>query len=137
MEFEHVDNTKGEGQAELLSHFQGEAKIQPFTSPFPDGPAVFAVHFQPGGRTRPHTHRLGQVLHVTSGKGIIGSGEGRRVVGPGDVVVVMPEEWHWHGGTPDSPMTHLTIQFPGPDSVNWDVEERDWASDYTPSTGTA
>jgi quercetin dioxygenase-like cupin family protein len=43
----------------------------------------------------------------------------------------MPEEWHWHGATPDSPMTHVTVQLTGPDSVNWDVEERDWARDYT------
>jgi hypothetical protein len=31
-------------------------------------------------------------------------------------------------------MTHFTVQFSGPDSVNWDVEERDWASDYTTNT---
>jgi quercetin dioxygenase-like cupin family protein len=130
MEFEHIDDSRGEAPAELLSHFQGEARLQPFPSPFPDGPAVFAVHFRPGGRTMPHTHRFGQVLQVTSGKGIIGSEDGRRVVGPGDVVAVMPDEWHWHGATPDSPMTHFTVQMSGPDSVNWDVDERDWARDY-------
>jgi quercetin dioxygenase-like cupin family protein len=131
VEFQHVDNTEGEAPAELMAHFQGEARLQPFPSPFPDGPAVFAVHFQPGGRTKPHTHRFGQILHVTAGKGIIGSGDGRRVVGPGDVVVVMPDEWHWHGASPDSPMTHVTVQLTGPDSVDWDVEEGDWARGYT------
>jgi quercetin dioxygenase-like cupin family protein len=130
MELDHVDNTKGELPKELLDHFQGEAKMQPFVSPFPEGPAVFAVHFQAGGRTKPHTHRFGQVLHITSGQGIVGTMTGRHVVEPGDIVTVMPNEWHWHGGTPTSPMTHVTVQMTGPDSIDWDVDERDWASDY-------
>ncbi len=41
-----------------------------------------------------------------------------------------PDEWHWHGGLPHSAMAHLTVQYVGAD-VAWDVEERDWAHDYT------
>ena len=130
MEFQQVDNTQGEPPAELAEHFQGRARLQPFHSPFPDGPAVFAVHFEPGGRTKPHVHRSGQVLHITAGQGLIGTADGRREVGPGDIVTVMPDEWHWHGATPDSPMTHVTVQMSGPGSVDWDVDERDWASGY-------
>lgn len=131
MHFDHVDDTTGEPPGELSEHFQGEARIQRFPSPFPaDGPAVFAVHFRPGGRTKPHTHRNGQVLHVTSGRGIVANRSDRRVVGRGDVVVVMPDEWHWHGGGPDSAMTHVTVQMAGPDSVDWDVDEGDWADGY-------
>ncbi|MDP8937702.1 MAG: cupin domain-containing protein [Actinomycetota bacterium] len=131
MHFDHVDDTQGDPPEELADHFQGDARIQRFPSPFPDGgPAVFAVHFRAGGRTKPHVHRNGQMLHVTAGRGIIGTPDGRRVVEPGDVVVVMPDEWHWHGGAPDSPMTHVTVQMAGPDSIDWDVEERDWAEGY-------
>jgi quercetin dioxygenase-like cupin family protein len=130
MDFHHVDDTQGEPPAEHLTHFQGEARLQPFTSPFPDGPVIFAVHFRPGGRTKPHTHRSGQVLHVTSGRGIVADVSGRHVVEPGDVVVVMPDEWHWHGATPTTPMTHVTVQMTGPGSIDWDVDERDWASGY-------
>lgn len=130
MEFDHVDSTKGEPLEELSRHFQGDAKIQRFPSPFGNGTAVFAVHFEAGGRTKPHVHAAGQVLHITAGTGIIGGVEGRRVVEAGDVVVVMPDEWHWHGGTPTTPMTHVTVQMSGPDSTDWDVDERDWASDY-------
>ena len=36
-----------------------------------DRPAVSAVHFDAGGRTRPHVHRSGQVLQVTAGEGIV------------------------------------------------------------------
>lgn len=130
MEFQHIDSREGEAPEELDRHFQGEARLQRLSSPFPDGPAVFAVHFRPGGRTRPHLHRQGQVLHITSGRGIVADARGRRQVGPGDVVTVAPDEWHWHGGAPDSAMTHLTVQMTGPGSVDWDVEERDWAEGY-------
>lgn len=130
MHFDHVDATTGEPPAEHPVHFQGNATIQPFVTPLPDGPAVFAVHFQPGGRTRPHTHRHGQLLHVVAGEGLVGDRSGRRVVGPGDVVTVMAGEWHWHGATPSSAMTHMTVQTTGPDSVDWDVDEGDWAGGY-------
>jgi quercetin dioxygenase-like cupin family protein len=130
MDFHRVDDTKGEAPAELMAHFQGEARLQPFTSPFADGPVIFAVHFQPGARTRPHTHAAGQILHVTRGQGIIATADERRIVGPGDIAVVMPGEWHWHGATPTTPMTHVTTQMTGEGSVDWDVEERDWATGY-------
>ena len=129
--FDHVDDTQGEPPEELAEHFQGEPRIQRFPNPFPaDGPAVFAVHFGAGGRTKPHVHRNGQVLHVSGGRGIIGTRAGRRTVEAGDVVIVMPDEWHWHGASPDSPMTHVTVQVAGPDSIDWDVDEGDWANDY-------
>jgi quercetin dioxygenase-like cupin family protein len=46
------------------------------------------------------------------------------------VVTVAPDEWHWHGGTPDSPLTHLTVQVPEPGYIDWEVDEGDWAVDY-------
>lgn len=130
MDVHHIDPTQGEPPVEVAEHFQGQARLQPFPSPFRDGPAVFAVHFDAGGRTRPHTHAAGQVLHVTLGEGTVADREGRRRVRPGDVVVVQPGEWHWHGGTPESAMTHLTVQMTGPDSIDWDVDEGDWAAGW-------
>jgi quercetin dioxygenase-like cupin family protein len=130
MDFHHVDDSRGAFPPELKPHFQGEMRLQPFTSPFANGPSIFAVHFLPGGRTRPHTHAAGQILHVTAGQGFVATADERRLVGPGDIAVVMPGEWHWHGATPTTPMTHVTTQMPGPDAVDWDVEERDWASGY-------
>lgn len=131
MDLDTIDPNKGEPPAEWPEHFQGQARLQPFPNPFPEGgPAVFAVHFSPGGRSRPHVHRFGQVLHIVAGKGMVGDRTGRRVVLPGDVVVAGPGEWHWHGATPDSPMTHVTVQMTGPDGIDWDVDEGDWARDY-------
>lgn len=131
MEIDHIDATKGEPPGEHPRHFQGEARLQPLASPFPGegAPAVFAVHFQPGGRTRPHVHRSGQVLHITAGRGIVGDRSGRREVEAGDVVAAMADEWHWHGATTDSTMTHLTVQVAG-DAIDWDVDEGDWADGY-------
>ena len=131
MDYAHVDDTTGEPPAEWPEHFEGKARIQPFPNPFPDdGAAVFAVHFDAGGRSRPHTHRHGQMLVVTSGRGVVGDRSGRRTVEPGDVVVARAGEWHWHGAAPDSPMTHLTVQMAGPDSIDWDVDQGDWAEGY-------
>ena len=129
----HMDIEQSTAQAGELPdswkpHFQGDARMQDLTSPFSEGPDVFFVHFDAGGRPRPHTHRAGQVLHIVSGEGIVADGDGRRQVRTGDTVVVRPDEWHWHGGSPTSAMSHLTIQFAG--DVVWDVDERDWADNY-------
>jgi quercetin dioxygenase-like cupin family protein len=97
---------------------------------FRERSAFSAVHFDVGARTRPHAHRSGQVLHVTAGRGIVADRSGRQVVLPGDVVAVAPDEWHWHGGRPDSPMTHLTIQVTERGDIDWDVDEGDWAVDH-------
>ncbi len=130
MEHDRIDQAQGDLPGEYAPHFQGRARMQRFISPFGDRPAVFAVHFEAGGRTRPHLHRSGQVLHITAGEGIVADRSGRLVVRAGDVVTVEPGEWHWHGATPTSPMTHLTVQITAPGDIEWDVDEGDWADDY-------
>lgn len=130
MQSDTIDPARGELPEEYRPHFQGQARFQRFASPFGDHPAVSAVHFDAGARTRPHVHRSGQVLHITAGRGIVADRSGRQVVLPGDVVTIHPDEWHWHGATPDSPMTHLTVQVTEPGDIDWDVDEGDWAVDY-------
>ncbi|MGI8686326.1 MAG: cupin domain-containing protein [Acidimicrobiales bacterium] len=129
MELDHIDDTTGEPPGEWPRCFQGEARIQRLPNPFVDGAAIFAVHFQPGGRTRPHVHASGQFLHVVAGAGIVATEAGRQVVGAGDVVAVQPGEWHWHGATADSKMTHVTVQ-KSDDPIDWEVDEKDWAEGY-------
>jgi len=130
MESDTIDPGRGELPEEYRPHFEGEARFQRFASPFGDHPAVFAVHFDAGARTRPHLHHSGQVLHIAAGRGIVADRSGRRVVLPGDVITVEPDEWHWHGATPTTAMTHLTIQVTAPGDVDWDVDEGDWAGGY-------
>jgi len=68
------------------------------------------VTFTPGARTNWHTHAVGQVLHVLSGVGRYQlEGEPVQVLLPGDTVVIPPKARHWHGGAPDSMMTHLAL----------------------------
>lgn len=70
-----------------------------------------SVSFQPGTRTAWHTHPLGQLLIVTAGRGRVQTHGGPiHEVRPGDVIWFPPNEKHWHGSAPDSPMTHFAIQ---------------------------
>lgn len=68
------------------------------------------VAFEPGARTYWHTHPLGQTLVVTTGAGRVQHWGGPiREVRPGDVVQIPPGAKHWHGASPDAPMTHVAI----------------------------
>lgn len=130
MKLDHDDRSRGDMPDSYGPHFEGTARFQYFESPFEPGPAVFAVHFDAGARTKPHIHHSGQVLYVTEGEGIVADREGRRTVRPGDVIIVGRDEWHWHGGTPNTAMTHFTVQMPGSDDIEWDIDEGDWATGY-------
>lgn len=91
-----------------------------------------AVHFQAGARTRPHRHTQGQHLVIVSGTGVVADEEQVRVVRVGDVVSSPPGAWHWHGATPTTAMSHVTVEDPG---LDLDVEQRDWAEAYTDDLG--
>jgi len=68
------------------------------------------VTFQPGARTAWHLHPAGQHMIVTSGVALTGTRDGKIVkFEAGDTVWCPPDIDHWHGATPDSPMTHLVI----------------------------
>ena len=68
------------------------------------------VTFQPGARTAWHLHPAGQHMIVTSGISLTGTRDGKIVrFKAGDTVWCPPNIDHWHGATPDSPMTHLVI----------------------------
>ena len=91
-----------------------------------------AVHFQAGARTRPHRHTSGQHLVIVSGTGVVADEEQVRVVRVGDVVSSPPGAWHWHGATPTTAMSHVTVEDPG---LDLDVEQRDGAEAYTDDLG--
>jgi 4-carboxymuconolactone decarboxylase len=75
-----------------------------------DGTDVGIVSFAPGARTRWHRHPGGQFLYGVSGRGRVRTKDERgHVLTPGDVVHVGPDEWHFHGATPDSPLVHLAV----------------------------
>lgn len=68
------------------------------------------VTFEPGARTRWHTHPSGQTIVITSGLGWVQrEGEAVQEVKPGDVVFFEPQEKHWHGASAQVGMTHIAI----------------------------
>lgn len=57
-----------------------------------------------------HYHPAGQHMIVTSGVGLTGTRDGQIVqFETGDAIWCPPDIDHWHGATPDAPMTHLVI----------------------------
>ena len=69
------------------------------------------VTFRPGERTRLHEHTYGQLLYVTSGRGVVATEDEEREVTEGDQVFFEPGEVHWHGTSRDDPeeFSHLTV----------------------------
>lgn len=97
-------------------HFTGKVRFGPHHAPaHPTDLNVLGVTFEPGARTDWHTHPEGQALYVVTGRARVGNRNGEVVdAGPGDTVYAPPGETHWHGATPHSPMTHLSITYGGP-----------------------
>ncbi|GAB2597734.1 cupin domain-containing protein [Kribbella endophytica] len=109
-------------------------KVQPLPCALPDEKSM-GVHFAAGARTVPHRHENGQHLVITDGVGIVADEHAVHVVKAGDVVTNPPGGWHWHGATPTSAMSHVTVE--GEDAgLDLDVEQRDWESTYTSDLGT-
>jgi quercetin dioxygenase-like cupin family protein len=97
--YEHGDEGRFTGEVSLRGTLRAD-----------DGTNVGVVHFAPGARTRWHQHAGGQFLYCITGRGRVRSrGETGHVLEPGDVISVKPNEWHFHGGTPDSPLVHVAI----------------------------
>ena len=66
--------------------------------------------FEMGARTVWHTHPVGQILIITSGRGKVQSWDGPvQEVLSGDVVWFPPGEKHWHGASDTSGMSHIAI----------------------------
>jgi quercetin dioxygenase-like cupin family protein len=89
--------------------FTGDVYADPVL-PATDGVAITAVFFTPGARTYWHRHENGQILHVLLGAGwVCSQGGPAEPIRSGDTVWVPPGETHWHGGGPDTVMSHLAV----------------------------
>jgi quercetin dioxygenase-like cupin family protein len=98
----------GKGQAE---YFTGSVRMDPLFQPIePARAGGISVTFEPGARTAWHSHPLGQNLIVTAGCGWVQSWGGPiNKIRPGDVIWSGPGEKHWHGATPTTAMSHISI----------------------------
>lgn len=71
---------------------------------------VGAVTFEPGARTNWHSHKGGQILLVTEGKGLYQEkGKPIDIIEMGQIIKCPPNIEHWHGATPSDAMTHIAI----------------------------
>jgi quercetin dioxygenase-like cupin family protein len=105
--------------------FTGSVWSEPLLRDVP-GVVINTVFFPPGVRTHWHRHKSGQILIVTHGSGLAFNegGEGGGIM-PGDVVWFDPGERHWHGGAPDTYVTHIAISL---GTTDWEEPVSD--SDY-------
>ncbi len=92
-------------------HFTGTVRVEGwFEAEAPARTYGATVAFDPGARTYWHVHPRGQTLVVTVGTGRLQQWGGPvREIRPGDVVQIPPGVKHWHGASPDAPMTHVAL----------------------------
>ena len=77
-----------------------------------DGAPTFAVRLfsvAPGGHTPAHTHPYEHGVLVLRGKGEVLTAEGPKVIGPGMVVFVRPQEFHGFRNTGSEPLEFVCI----------------------------
>ena len=69
-----------------------------------------SVTFEPGARSNWHNHPAGKILLITDGVCYTQErGKQLQVYRKGYVVKCLPNVDHWHGASPDSSMTHISV----------------------------
>lgn len=71
---------------------------------------ILGVWFPAGARTNIHHHAVDQILHCFEGEIAVGIGKERRVLAPGELIVIPAGVWHWHGATPLGDAAHFSIK---------------------------
>lgn len=110
-----------------LDWFTGKVRIDAL---FPaDGgrrASAALVTFEPGARTRWHTHPLGQTIIVTQGVAWVQRVDGpKQIIHPGDVVFFEAGEKHWHGASAENAMSHIAVQ------ETLDAKNVDWLEEVS------
>jgi quercetin dioxygenase-like cupin family protein len=106
-----IDHTDRPHRAVDEDHFVLPALMQPLLGRSDGLPIrVYRVTFGEGARTNWHRHDDVQVLYGLSGICTVVDREGNELrIHPGDVVVIEPDEEHWHGAAPGAAGEHLAI----------------------------
>ncbi len=122
-----VDGTFSKGDE---ARFTGEVWLRT-TVRADDGTDVGIVHFAPGAWTRWHRHPGGQFLYGVAGAGRVRTrGERGYVLEPGDVIHVGADEWHFHGGTPTTPLVHVAVNGGGAPEWGDPVTHEEYAEGF-------
>lgn len=72
--------------------------------------SVGNVTFEPGARSKWHSHPAGQILLVMDGVGYYQEkGQPKKILHKGDVVKCPPNIPHWHGASADTALVQVAI----------------------------
>ncbi|WP_447642132.1 MULTISPECIES: (R)-mandelonitrile lyase [Chitinophagaceae] len=72
--------------------------------------AVGCVTFEPGARSKWHTHPAGQILLVMDGVGYYQEkGQPKKILRKGDAIKCPPNVPHWHGASADTAFVQIAI----------------------------
>jgi quercetin dioxygenase-like cupin family protein len=97
----------------------------------PDGTGVGVVHFSPGCENALAPASGRSVPVGVTGRGRVRTrGEVGHALEPGDVVYVGPDEWHFHGGGPDTPMVHVAVNGSGAPEWGEPVTDEEYAEGF-------
>jgi quercetin dioxygenase-like cupin family protein len=93
------------------TNFTGTAYLKMLIAPdHLNQTAIGNVTFEPGARTKWHSHPGGQILMVTDGIGYYQEkGQAKKVIRKGDVVKCAPKLPHWHGASQDTYFVQLAV----------------------------
>ena len=100
----------GEENTGYAQYFTGKSWLAPLTTNKDLNVPISNVTFEPGCRNNWHSHTGGQILIVVGGEGYYQErGKPARKIVTGDIVEIAPNVEHWHGASPDSWFSHLSI----------------------------
>ena len=124
MRIVHQNISEAEDRSHSMGNmFTGKVLMQQIVTER-DAPSlrVTSVTFADGCQNTWHTHTTEQVLVVTHGVGIVAVNDRKHEIVEGDVVLIQPNERHWHGAKKGHDMTHLSILVPGEMNIEANAE---------------
>jgi quercetin dioxygenase-like cupin family protein len=75
---------------------------------------INGLSFEPGARSRPHSHDYDQVLYFFEGPGIVAVDGGEdQLIQPGEFVMLPANTPHMHGAPHTNPAAHVSIMAQG------------------------
>ena len=102
-------------------NFTGTAYLQMLMAPDSvNATAIRNVTFEPGSRTKWHSHAGGQILLVTDGIGYYQEkGQPKKILRRGDVIKCAANIVHWHGASADSYFVQIAVTNNSRGAVVW------------------
>jgi quercetin dioxygenase-like cupin family protein len=99
------------GEKITNDNFTGTAYLQMLIAADSLNPtAIGSVTFEPGARSKWHSHPAGQILLVVDGVGYYQEkGQPKKILRKGDAVKCPPNVPHWHGASADTSFVQIAI----------------------------